>query len=275
MNELGNAIASVSTAVMQSLVQYLPSVLGAVLLLVAGWLLAKLLRIVVTRGVLALDTLVARVVSGVRAERPRVAASAAVLGTVVFWVVLLFFITAATKVLGLDTFTNWLGSVLHYLPTLAAGALIVAAGYLLSTFVRDLVIATASRLEPAQRSALARTAQGVILLTAILVGADQIGIKVTFLAIMVAAIAAALVGSITIAVSLGARAYVANLIGAHYLRQSFEVGQRIRVAGHEGRILQLTALSVVLETADGRVTLPGRVFNDEPIVILARDPTDG
>jgi small-conductance mechanosensitive channel len=275
MNELGNAIASVSSAVMQSLVQYVPSVLGAVLLLVAGWLLAKLLRIVVTRGVLALDTLVARVVSGARAERPRVAASAEVLGTVVFWVVLLFFITAATKVLGLDTFTNWLGSVLQYLPTLAAGALIVAAGYLLSTFVRDLVTATASRLEPAQRSALARTAQGAILVTAILVGADQIGVKVTFLAIVVAAVAAAVVGSITIAASLGARSYVANLIGAHYLRQSFEVGQRIRVSGHEGRILQLTALSMVLETTDGRVTLPGRVFNDEPIVILARDPTDG
>ncbi len=275
MNELGSAIASVSSAVMQSLVQYLPSVFGAVLLLVAGWLLAKLLRVVVTRGVLALDTLVARIVSGARTERPRVAASATVLGTVVFWVVLLFFITAATKVLGLDTFTTWLANVLHYLPTLAAGALIVAAGYLLSAFVRDLVMATASRLEPTQRSALARTAQGAILLTAILVGADQIGVKVTFLAIMVAAIAAAVVGSITIAVSLGARGYVANLIGAHYLRQSLEVGQRVRVSGHEGRILQITALSVVLETVDGRVTLPGRVFNEEPIVILARDPSDG
>ncbi len=275
MNELGSAIASVSSAVMQSLVQYLPSVFGAVLLLVAGWLLAKLLRVVVTRGVLALDTLVARIVSGARTERPRVAASATVLGTVVFWVVLLFFITAATKVLGLDTFTTWLANVLHYLPTLAAGALIVAAGYLLSAFVRDLVMATGSRLEPTQRSALARTAQGAILLTAILVGADQIGVKVTFLAIMVAAIAAAVVGSITIAVSLGARGYVANLIGAHYLRQSLEVGQRVRVSGHEGRILQITALSVVLETVDGRVTLPGRVFNEEPIVILARDPSDG
>jgi len=275
MNELGGAIAGVSSAVMQSLVRYLPSVLGAVLLIVAGWLLAKLLRIIVSRGVLALDTLVARLVSGARGERPRVAASAAVLGSVVFWVVLLFFVTAATKVLGLETFTNWLASVLQYLPTLVAGTLIVAAGYLVSAFVRDLVMATASRLEAAQRSVIARTAQVAILLTAILVGADQIGIKVTFLAIMVAAVAAAVVGSITIAVSLGARGYVANLIGAHYLRQSFEVGQRIRVSGHEGRILQLTALSVVLETSEGRVTLPGRVFNEEPIVILARDPNDG
>jgi len=275
MNELGGAIAGVSSAVMQSLVRYLPSVLGAVLLIVAGWLLAKLLRIIVSRGALALDTLVARLVSGTRGERPRVAASAAVLGTVVFWVVLLFFVTAATKVLGLETFTNWLASVLQYLPTLVAGTLIVAAGYLVSAFVRDLVMATASRLEAAQRSLIARTAQVAILLTAILVGADQIGIKVTFLAIMVAAAAAAVVGSITIAVSLGARGYVANLIGAHYLRQSLEVGQRIRVSGHEGRILQLTALSVVLETSEGRVSLPGRVFNEEPIVILARDPNDG
>jgi len=275
MNELGNAVAGVSSAVMGSLVQYLPSVLGAVLLLVAGWLLAKLLRIVVTRGVLALDALVARALSGTRAERPRVAASATVLGTIVFWVVLLFFVTAATKVLGLETFTQWLGNVLQYLPTLTAGVLIVAAGYLLSAFVRDLVVATATRLDPAQRTALARTAQGAILLTAILVGADQIGVRVTFLAIMVGGVAAAMVGSIAIAVSLGARSYVANLIGAHYLRQSFEVGQRVRVAGHEGRIVQLTTLSVVLETPDGRVTLPGRIFNEEPIVVLAGDPGNG
>jgi len=275
VNELGSAIAEVASAVMRSLVQYLPSVLGAVLLVVAGWLLAKLLRLAVTRAVRALDALVARAVSSARADRPRLAASAAVLGTIVFWVVLLFFVTAATKVLGLETFTQWLGNVLQYLPMLIAGALIIAAGYLLSAFVRDLVVAAATRLDQAQRTALARTAQGAILLMAILVGADQIGVKVTFLAIMVAAVAAAVVGSITVAVSLGARGYVANLIGAHYLRQSFEIGQRIRVSGHEGRIVQLTKLSVVLETAEGRVTLPGRIFNEEPIVILAGDSGNG
>ena len=44
----------------------------------------------------------------------------------------------------------------------------------------------------------------------------------------------------------------------------------MRVAGHEGRIVDVTATSLVLETADGRVLLPGRIYHDEAIVLMAR-----
>jgi small-conductance mechanosensitive channel len=76
-------------------------------------------------------------------------------------------------------------------------------------------------------------------------------------------------GGLALAVGLGARDYVANLIGAHYLRQAFAVGQTIRTNGLQGRILEITATSVVLETADGRVNLPGRIYNEGPIAVLA------
>jgi hypothetical protein len=61
---------------------------------------------------------------------------------------------------------------------------------------------------------------------------------------------------------------VANLIGAHYLRQAFAPGQRVRIGEVEGAILELTAISIVLETDEGRVTIPGKVYNEEPIVLL-------
>jgi Mechanosensitive ion channel, conserved TM helix/Mechanosensitive ion channel, beta-domain len=274
MNEtkqLGEAVKSSGAAIMDAIVTYLPSILGAVVLLLAGWVIARLLRAITVRSVLLLDTLLSRVTKTAGVERLRMARSSTMLGAIVYWIVLLFFVTAATHVLGLQSFTQWLARLLDYLPTLAAGVLIVVAGYVLSRFLADLVQATATRLAPPQRNALARVAQGVALATAVLVGADQIGIQVTFIAIIVGAIVAAAVGGVTIAVSLGARDYVSNVIGAHYLRQAFEVGQRIRVAGHEGRILEVTVTSVILETDDGRVALPGRVYHEQPIVLIARN----
>jgi Mechanosensitive ion channel, conserved TM helix/Mechanosensitive ion channel, beta-domain len=274
MNEtkqLGEAVKSSGAAIMDAVVTYLPSILGAVVLLLAGWVIARLLRAITVRSVLLLDTLLSRVTKTAGVERLRMARSSTMLGAIVYWIVLLFFVTAATHVLGLQSFTQWLARLLDYLPTLAAGVLIVVAGYVLSRFLADLVQATATRLAPPQRNALARVAQGVVLVTAVLVGADQIGIQVTFIAILVGAIVAAAVGGVTIAVSLGSRDYVSNVIGAHYLRQAFEVGQRIRVAGHEGRILEVTVTSVILETDDGRVALPGRVYHEQPIVLIARN----
>lgn len=273
MNEaksLGDAVAAAAATIMERAVAYLPSVLGAVLLLVAGWLLGRILRAITVRAVLLLDTLLARMTKSAGAGRLRVDRSSTILGTIVFWVVVLFFVTAATHVLGLQSFTQWLARLLDYLPTLAAGVLILIGGYILARFLADLVRATATRLAPGQRTALAHIVQGAVLVAAVLVGADQIGIRVTFLVILVAAVLAAGVGGVTLAVGVGARDYVANLIGAHYLRQVFEVGQRVRISGHEGRILEVTATSIVLETDVGRVSLPARVYHEEPIVLVAR-----
>jgi small-conductance mechanosensitive channel len=271
---LGGTLAHAASAVIDRLVAYLPSVFGAVLLLILGWAVARLLRALTMRAVLLLDKLLTRIGAPVGVERFRVGRASAVLGAIVFWVTLLFFVTAATQVLGLQAFTDWLGQLLDYLPTLTAGVLIVGIGYVLSRFVGELVRATATAFPVAQRGMLARIAQVLILAGAILVGADQIGIKITFLAIFAAAVASTVVGGVAFAVGLGARDYIANLIGAHYLRQAFLAGQTIRVGDIEGRILEVTATVVVLETPDGRVTLPGRIYNEQAIAIIA-PRTDG
>lgn len=272
----GEALGNASSQLLQRLGEYLPNVFGAFLLLLIGWFVARLLRAVAARAASLLERGLARVPAGRATAHVRLpGASAAILGSVVFWVVLLFFLTAATQVLGLAAFTAWLARVVDYLPTLVAGALIVLAGFLVSRLVREVLEAATATAEVKQRQLLARTAQAVILVTAILVGADQIGIKITILVVIAATLAAALVGAVTLALSLGARNYVANLIGGHYLRQTFRVGQKVRVAGFEGKILDLTPTSVVLETTDGRANVPAKVFNEETITVLVGNRDDG
>jgi len=248
--------------------QYLPSILGAFLLLLIGWVVARVLRSLAMRSAVVIDRLLARMTSSGATERAKLPQSSArVLGSLVFWLVLLFFITAATQVLGLSAFTAWLAGVVNYVPTLFSGGLIIGAGFLLSRLARDLVVATSSVGGTRQRELLGRTVQAIILVTALLVGADQIGIKVTFLVIIAAIAGGTVVVSVALAMSLGARSYVANLIGGHHMRHSFSVGQTVRMAGYEGRILDLTPVSVVLETEEGRVTVPARIFGEEAIVL--------
>lgn len=272
MNNFRDSLTGAAVALVERLASNLPSLLGAVLLLAVGWMLARVLRVLAVRGAQLVETFISRLAGS---SRVRMGRSANILGTIVYWMVLLFFVTAATQVLGLENFTGWLTRLLDYLPTLAAGLLIMVAGFVLASFAADLVHATATRLQPAQRNALARLAQGATLVAAILVGADQIGIKVTWIAILVAVVISAVLGGVTIATSLGARSYVANLIGAHYLRQAFQVGQRIRVSGFEGRIVDVSATSLVLEIEEGRVVLPGRVYHDEAIVLVRGNGNGG
>jgi small-conductance mechanosensitive channel len=272
MSSYENLSAAVSAAFGQigaRLGEYAPSVLGAALLMLGGWLVARLLRGLAVKLMQVLEVLLHRMFRGRTESAPRLpSASVQIVGSLLFWVVILFFVAAATQVLGLAVFTAWLKDVVGYLPTLFAGVLIVIAGALLAGLSRDVTVAALTTLPEAQRLLLGRIVQGTLLLVAVVVGADQIGIKITFLVILAAVVAGAIVSGVALAVSLGARTFVSNLIGAHYLRQAFGIGQTVRVAGFEGRIIDLTPVSIVLECAAGRVTLPAKVFNEEPIVLV-------
>ncbi|WP_295686231.1 mechanosensitive ion channel domain-containing protein [uncultured Nevskia sp.] len=271
--EWSTALQDVLSTFLGKASHFLPKLVGALVLLLVGWLVARVLRTIGTQLVATAERVlsqssIARNGSSVRL--PMV--SARVLGSILFWLVMLFFVTAATEVLGLALFTAWLGQLVAYVPTMAAGALIIVVGVLVSRMARQLVEAAPIADDPAQRVMLGRMVQAAILITAVLVGADQIGIRVTFIVVMAVVVIAALVGAAALSVSLGSRSYVANLIGSHYLRQTYSIGQQVRVEGFEGKILEMSNTSLVLETTDGRVSLPARLFNEAPIVLLIERP---
>lgn len=269
------ALSNVFSQMLERLVHYLPNIFGAGILLLIGWVAARLVRALAIRLARLLDRMTYRLTRGREAERPKMpSASERILGSIVFWVVILIFLVAASKVLGLDAFSSWLNRVVAYVPTLFAGGLIILGGFLLSRLARDLVVAAGAPAGWSLRAPLGRVVQITILATAVVIGADQIGIDVTFLVIMVAVVAGTLLGGIALAVSLGARALVSNLIGAHFLRQTYRLGHDIRISGHEGKIIDLTPTSVVLETDAGRVTLPAKVFSEEASVLLMGAASD-
>ncbi len=266
-----DAFQRVFFAALDRVAEYLPNLLGALLVLGLGWLAARIVRALAVRAVMLLDVLLARFMPAARlrtAERASVAGSAQTVGSIVFWVVMVLFVATAAQVLGLEALTDWLSGLLRYLPTLGAGVVIIIGGLLAGRLVRHIITATPLRFELRNREMLGRVAQVTIVATAILVGADQVGVKVTFLVVLVAAVALAVAGGIALSVSLGARDYVANLIGAHQLRKSLVVGQRIQLGGFEGRVLDLTPVSVVLETQSGRVMLPARLCNEQAVVLM-------
>jgi small-conductance mechanosensitive channel len=255
--------------IMERLAQHLPNILGAILLLLAGWLLAKTLRLLAIRFTRFIDKIVLNYSSKKGIKRTRLPiVSGKVIGEVIYWVVLLVFITTATHVLNLKIFTDWLSRVIAYLPTLLAGGLIILAGVLVSSIARDLLIAALPHADKEQRVFAGRIVYAVILFTAIVIGVDQIGINVNFLIVLLSIIIGTFMTGLAIAVGLGSKTLVHNLISAHYLKRQYRIGDQVRVWDYSGRILDLTTTTIVLDTAEGIVTVPAKVYSDNPIIKL-------
>ena len=271
-----DTLTGVQERILNGLLATLPNLLGALVLIIVGWVLAKFLRMLVVRFAHYLDRLLAGRGAGAVKEQPgRLGAVSDALGSIVFWFVILFFLTVAAQALGLDAFLGWVSRLTAFLPTLFTGLLIVLAGYVMSILVRDLVSTASAAAGERQRTMLGRAVQAIIISLAIVIGADQIGIKVTFLVIMVTVAASAVMGGAALAMSLGARSYVANLIGGHVMRRNLQIGQTVRIHGMTGRVLDMTPTAVVLETDDGRATVPARLFLEEATIVMMGGGSDG
>lgn len=274
-SDWANALQGVFTQLLDRITQSLPNILGALILLFVGWLLARLLRSVATKFTDIIDKIIQRYThkSGIRKATLPLTSSQLIGGTV-YWITILFFVTASTKVLDLDIFTDWLNSVLSYVPTLLAGALIILAGILVSGITRDVAIAAFPHKSRDQKVIVGQVVYIVILVTAIVIGADQIGIDITFLVVLLSVISAAFLGGLALTVSLGARTTMNNLISVHIFRNHHKLGERIRIGEHEGKIIEFTSTHVVLDTNEGVVSLPAKIMS-ENVVITLQDISNG
>lgn len=257
----------------EQLTVYMPRLLAAIATLLAGWLLASLSRKASARLADWLTSAWDGLVTRLGLSRPRIESPPVrLVGEIIFWLVILFSIAAASELLGLHVFTRWFSDLTGYLPILVSGAFIVVAGIIFSFISRDLVFSAASAAGLAQADFFARSVQLVVLVTAVVIGADQIGVDVTFLSIMLGVLSAAVFGGLAMAFGVGARAHVANVIAGHEIKKLLKTGDTVRVRGMEGEIVDITATKVVLDTREGRLIAPASIFDEEISVVVERRP---
>jgi hypothetical protein len=263
--------ASVSRVAIQIL-EHLPAVLGAVVLLFAGWGVARLLRYTTEK---ITEKTVVRLAHtrpmDTRVEQPRsYSAAPTVASRIVFWVVLLFFVLAAAEVLELELISGVLSGITAYVPRLLAGLLILFIGLWFAEVTRAVLSRTSTKIGIEQGEVLGRLGQILVLLIVFSVAAGQIGIDNTVLVALVATLFGVMFGAIALAFSFGAKTTIANLLAAQSIAQTYSPGDIIRIGDIEGKLLRITRTSLIVETPDGQTLIPAKRFSEQESVHISR-----
>lgn len=251
---------------------FVPDLVGAALLSLLGWLFAVALRALILRLGTGIDRMfyAARDRIGQAQIELRWPISRIVAHTV-YWLVIVFFLAAVSKLLGLPGLVDIFAQVLLYLPLLLVWALVLFVVYLASGLAANVVTAAARASGLANAGLLGRLARVFILTFAVIIVVSQLGIDVTLLVNMITIATAMLLGGAAVAFGIGAGGVAGNIIAAHYVRQSYRVGQRVVVGSFEGEILEITRSAVILDAEDGRTMVPARLFNENASVLVDRE----
>ena len=253
------------------ILEYLPSILGAVVLLLVGWGVARLLRY--TTEQITEKTLVRLAHSrplDTRIKQPEsYSAAPRIASRIVFWVVILFFILAAAEVLELKVISGLLTGVTAYLPRLLAGLLILFIGLWFGEATRAVLTRTSRRIGVEQGEILGRLGQTLVLLVVFAIAAGQIGIDNTVLVALIGTLFGVMFGAIALAFSLGAKTTIANMLAAQSIAHTYAAGDTIRIGDIEGKVLRITRTSLILETPEGQALIPAKRFSEQESVNIS------
>ena len=247
----------------------LPNLATALIVVLVGWGLASVLRKAV-RGVFRRIAL--RLPPGLtrrawaaamdEQEAGHMAAGA------LYWLILLATAVLAIDALNIPLFSRWMSQLAGYLPSVAVAAAILITGIIAGRLARNAILQTGVRTPASQRRSLARLVHSALVAVAALIAAAQLGIDVSLMTNLFLIGLSAALGAAALALGLGARGAVADIVAMHYLHQSYRIGQVVRIGSDEGKIVRTTRTAVLLESPEGELSIPGRLLADQRCVLL-------
>lgn len=199
--------------------ELIPALLGALVIVFAGYLLAKLLERIVDTALrrIGLNNMLAR--GGVLAAVERSGAHVnptRVLANLVFWLVMFAVILVAANALGLQSLAMVFGELVSYIPSVIAAIVIILVGIVLGQFVGGLIGASAGALHGGR--ALARVGSGGVILLAVFMALQELGIATEIVTTAFALLFGAVALAIALAFGLGSRELAGEITREWYER---------------------------------------------------------
>ena len=269
--EWSQSLLAAMSALWAPIAAFIPRLFGALLVVAIGFVVAKLLDALLSKGLakVGLDRLVAGTGTTKLLGRAGIRAPISTLiGKVVYWFVLLIFLVSAAESLGLARVSATLDMLALYVPKVFGAGLILLAGVLLAQLVSGLVRGAAEGVGLEYASGLGRIAQGLVIIISISVAIGQLEVKTELLNYVIA-IALISVGlAVALALGLGSRELVSQILAGIYVRELYGVGQHVRLEGLdlEGEIEEIgTAKTLLLKDDGERVSVANRVLLEQRV----------
>lgn len=159
---------------------FLPTLLGALLLLLIGWLLAKAIEGIVVRilKTVTLDKLADQIqLSTVLSKGGIKHKLSELIGVIVYWLIMLAVIMVVFNALQLTVAAELFQSIVAFLPNVIAAVFLLVLGIFAAAFLSSTVRTTASNAGIAQSHLLAQFTQTVVVISATVVALQQLHIQ--------------------------------------------------------------------------------------------------
>jgi len=196
-------------------IEYVPTIIGALLVFLLGVIIASILGKLVERIVRAIriDQAIDRVKIGEKLKEHGIEITFShFFGKVVQWFLVLVFLMAATDILGLNQVTDYLNSIILYLPNVIVATIILTIAFLLGSIAYTIVRSSTKAAGVMSATLLATIIKWSIIIFGLLAALIQLGIAVSLVNTIFIGLIAAISLAAGLAFGLGGKEEAALIL---------------------------------------------------------------
>lgn len=248
----------------------LPNLAGALVLLLIGWLLARLVAGVVGRllAKIGIDKMAERLnqTEALKGSSFKIKPST-ILQKFVYWLMMLIFILSATETLQLPAVSAQIAQLIQYMPKLLSALIIFGIGFYASSVVQDAIMSTCRSLGIPGWKVIGGAVFWFILINIGVIALSQAGVETTIINNNLTIVIGGILLAFALAYGFAARNVLASILTSFYSRTTFDVGQIVELDGYKGEIVRIDNVSFTIDTGESWVVFPlNRLMNDTVII---------
>jgi len=206
--EWENLIADPIRQMLSRIMAYLPTLLGALVILIVGWIVAKVIRWIVD-GVLKavrFDTLADKAgISAILKKGDLKISAREVVSNLVYWLVIIMVLVMVVNALGLPKASDVLTSLFAYVPKVIASLLVLVVAMFLASFVSGIVQTAAGNANMPRPEVFAGVSRWAIIIFAATIALGELGIATLLVTATFNIILAGVCFALAIAFGLGGK----------------------------------------------------------------------
>lgn len=251
-------------------VAYMPRLLTSLLILLIGWLIARLASSLIKRIAerIGLEGILTR--TGIReglkkAEINRTGGE--LLGMLIYWTVFLNFLLISLENLGLAAAVDPLKSFISLLPRIIAALIMLVGGMLLAQFLGRVAQAAMASMGVEFHEQVGSAVNMLLIVMVVIIVLEQVGIDATILTTIFTNALTIIIAGAALAFGLGGRQLARNVLAGYYAREQFSPGDNLIVDGETGTLQGIGTTNSEITVNDQLVVIPNTDLTEKTVKV--------
>lgn len=272
-NDLWVSILGSVSGIKSEIIQFMPNLISALIILVVGVFIAYILRWSSSLFTKGFFRLLPNSLHKNEFLNNNLKSFALGVGQFLFLITIFITVAVSLNKMGLQIVSNWMENIGKYLPNIIGAVLILFVGWKTKETVGHLTQSALSRTDILHSTMISKTLSWSIFIISVLVSLEQVGIDMSLVVSIATVVVGVASAGVALTFALAAKATISDILYCYQLHKFFKPGQVIELKGVRGTIKSIGPVFVLVETDKGSVTLPGNIFSQEVATLVKNEST--